>query len=360
MSTNSNDLLQSITQGVVEQVIIDTFLAPTSRLLLLLQSQSGEKGSNQTNQQKRKGTIFYITQILKQEGFLGFWKGNLVEVVKNSVNTAFTSLFAKLYEPLFLNGDPNQDKLSLSFKEFVLFCAVECSALVLTYPLRVIRAKFSTLSKNPDQKGFKGLIQCIKRIWNEEGFRGFYKGFTVSLAQAINNALFLTLDRVFMREYSTETPGREHHKRKLAQEILYSGTPARMALTFLKRSRTVKSVRRSTNKMIMRAVYNIATSLILYPYGVLQTRMIMNEKTEMKEASPREFLLEVLEKEGFRGLYSGASMAGIKSMGMITIYPIARAFAKKFSRGVFGEAKKEETEGVAEKVEKKKKKCKSI
>lgn len=82
------------------------------------------------------------------------------------------------------------------FLPSLLFGAMAATtAATFTYPCDLIKRRLQMKSLN-DMEEYKGLIDCIQKIWCQEGLRGFYLGLTAcyikvipstAIASAMNN-----------------------------------------------------------------------------------------------------------------------------------------------------------------------------
>ena len=58
-------------------------------------------------------------------------------------------------------------------------------ASLVSYPHEVLRSRLQDLNKRKENVAFGGLRQLVKATWREEGFRGFYAGYKVSLLRLV-------------------------------------------------------------------------------------------------------------------------------------------------------------------------------
>jgi len=59
------------------------------------------------------------------------------------------------------------------------------------YPVDVIKSKIQTDSLDPAKRQYKGMIDCVRKTWSREGWRGFTGGLGPTL---IRYVLFTPLE----------------------------------------------------------------------------------------------------------------------------------------------------------------------
>lgn len=117
----------------------------------------------------RLGICRTAKEIFRNEGVLGFWKGNIHGVALYATyNAVQFSLFERL-------------RGTNSFIGGSLSGAV---ATVLTYPLDVLRTRFSVKSR-ATQSAYKNPIYAFKAIAQQEGVFGLYRGLAPTLLSIV-------------------------------------------------------------------------------------------------------------------------------------------------------------------------------
>ncbi|ERE88947.1 ADP/ATP translocase 2-like protein [Cricetulus griseus] len=125
--------------GGVAAAISKTAVAPIERVKLLLQVQHASK--HITADKQYKGIIDCVVRIPKEQGVLSFWRGNLANVIRYFPTQALNFAFKDKYKQIFL----------------------------------------ADVGKAGAEREFKGLGDCLVKIYKSDGIRGLYQGFNVSV-----------------------------------------------------------------------------------------------------------------------------------------------------------------------------------
>jgi len=64
------------------------------------------------------------------------------------------------------------------------------------YPVDVIKSKLQTDSINPLQRHYAGMVDCARKVWNQQGWRGFTGGLAPTLIRSpfANGATFVAFE----------------------------------------------------------------------------------------------------------------------------------------------------------------------
>ena len=79
-----------------------TVVAPLERVKILLQIQDAQKFI--AKEERYKGIVDCFSRVHKEQGFLSFWRGNVVNVVRYFPTQALNFAFKDTYKKLFMDG----------------------------------------------------------------------------------------------------------------------------------------------------------------------------------------------------------------------------------------------------------------
>lgn len=167
--------------GGVAAAISKTAVAPIERVKLLLQVQHASKQISAD--MHYKGMVDCFVRIPKEQGFTSFWRGNLANVIRYFPTQALNFAFKDKYKQIFLGG---VDKKTQFWRYFLGNLAsggaAGATSLCFVYPLDFARTRLAAdVGKGKDQREFKGLGNCLAKIYKSDGLSGLYRGFSVSV-----------------------------------------------------------------------------------------------------------------------------------------------------------------------------------
>ncbi|XP_054164951.1 ADP,ATP carrier protein-like [Oppia nitens] len=166
--------------GGVSAAISKTAVAPIERVKLLLQVQHASK---QIEESKRyKGIIDAFVRIPKEQGIMSYWRGNLANVIRYFPTQALNFAFKDKYKQVFLGG---VDKKTQFWRWFVGNLAsggaAGATSLCFVYPLDFARTRLAADIGKTSERQFKGLGDCLAKVYKSDGLIGLYRGFNVSV-----------------------------------------------------------------------------------------------------------------------------------------------------------------------------------
>jgi solute carrier family 25 folate transporter 32 len=127
----------------------------------------------------------------KTEGVRGFYRGVGVSLIGNSHG----AIQFAVYEPLKnIWRNHFNDKFQSSTEEqqeekmgnaatLVISGSAKIIAGTVTYPYQVIRSRLQTY--HADEKFGKGIRGVTLKVWQEDGWRGFYKGLGTNIVRVL-------------------------------------------------------------------------------------------------------------------------------------------------------------------------------
>lgn len=217
------------------------------------------------------GALDVIRQLVKNEGFAGFYKGTLTPLVGVGacVSVQFSvNEFMKRYYDQKLNGKP------LSLLQFF-----NCGAIAgfangfLTSPIEHIRIRLQTQTTGKEM--FHGPIDCFKKLYQIDGLRGIYKGLGPTLfRESVGLGIYFATYEALIAEDI-----KRHHISRSDIEpwklCLYGGLSG----------------------------YTLWTSI--YPVDIIKSKMQTDSLTGAKYKNSISVVKDIFHKQGIKGFYKG-------------------------------------------------------
>ena len=159
---------KSLVAGGVAGAVSRTVVSPLERIKLLFQMQGQPPTYTSTWQAMRR--------IYRDDGLKGFFYGNLANVIRITPTSAFQFFFYDLYKRAFYHNRKDLTPLERLWAGGL----AGCTALVLTYPLDLVRARL-TFQTSQDRQ-YKGIVHGLTTVVTKEGPLALYKGLWPSVA----------------------------------------------------------------------------------------------------------------------------------------------------------------------------------
>ena len=159
---------KSLVAGGVAGAVSRTVVSPLERIKLLFQMQGRPP--------KYTGVLQAMRLIYREDGVKGFFYGNLANVIRITPTSAFQFYFYELFKKVFFQGRKELTPLERLFAGGT----AGCTALVLTYPLDLVRARLTFQTSQNRQ--YKGIIHGLTTVVSKEGPLALYKGLWPSIA----------------------------------------------------------------------------------------------------------------------------------------------------------------------------------
>jgi solute carrier family 25 folate transporter 32 len=166
------------------------FVAPILKVKIRLQTESMHK----ENYRPSGGVLTAVKTIYKEEGLLSFYAG-FKGVVANSFQSGLYFSFCEILERFFISKFSNDYSKLLS-----TFCASVVANIVsvaLMYPNDNIVSRLQY--QNLQNKVYDGYKDCAIKVFQKEGFSGFYKGCAASLIRSTISITAWMMTYKFMR-----------------------------------------------------------------------------------------------------------------------------------------------------------------
>ncbi|OLY79715.1 putative mitochondrial carrier [Smittium mucronatum] len=266
--------------GGVAGAVSRTVVSPLERMKILFQVQDANRSSY-------SGVIGTLKKIWKEEGFLGYMRGNGTNVIRIVPYSAVQfATYERLKRLLMEKGKTELD----TKRRLTAGAGAGIASVITTYPLDIVRTRISVqtgkiyenaASLPKDAKGrpiippMPGIVKTFVKIYTTEGgFRAIFRGLGATLTGvapyvALNFQCYEVLRKFF-------TP---------AGESSPSGV----------------------NKLICGAIAGCIAQTFTYPLDVLRRKMQVASMSELElgYSSTWDALKKILATEGPKGLYRG-------------------------------------------------------
>ncbi|CAF1162942.1 unnamed protein product [Didymodactylos carnosus] len=161
--------------------ISKTVVAPLERVKLLLQTQDVNQKALEKGKYKGFGDCF--VRCVKEEGALSLWRGNWANVIRYFPTQALNFAFKETYQKMFANYNPKTDPYKFFAGNLFAGGMAGATGLLFVYPLDFARTRLGVdIGKNVHERQFKGMNDCLVKIFKADGIRGLYRGFSISVA----------------------------------------------------------------------------------------------------------------------------------------------------------------------------------
>ncbi|KAA8528275.1 hypothetical protein F0562_035630 [Nyssa sinensis] len=259
--------------GAVAAMVSRTFLAPLERLKL----EYIVRG-------EQKSLFELIKTIAASQGLRGFWKGNLVNILRTAPFKAVNFCAYDTYRKQLLKISGNEE--TTNFERFLAGAAGGVTATVLCLPLDTIRTKIVA----PGGEALGGVIGVFHHIIQTEGFFSLYKGLLPSIiSMAPSGAVFYGVYDILKSAYLHSPEGR-----KRIENMKQQGRELN-ALDQLELG--------PIRTLLHGAISGACTEVATYPFEVVRRQLQMQVKAT--KLSALATFIKIVEQGGIPALYAG-------------------------------------------------------
>jgi len=274
----NKDFVLDFVAGGVSAAVSKTVVAPLERVKILLQIQDAQKFI--PKDQQYKGIVDCFSRIYREQGFLSYWRGNVVNVIRYFPTQALNFAFKDKYKKLFLDGVDKSHFWKMFAGNLASGGAAGATSLLMVYPLDFARTRLGAdVGKAAADREFKGLADCIIKCYKADGVvRGLYPGF-ISSVQGI-----IIYRAIYFGAYDT------------AKDLL--NNPNILV------------------KFGIAQVVAMSSVTIAYPFDTVRRRlMMMSGEGEKMYSGTIDCWRKIIRDEGARALYKGNFTNVLRSIG---------------------------------------------
>jgi solute carrier family 25 (mitochondrial phosphate transporter), member 23/24/25/41 len=168
--------------GGLAGMIAKTATNPLERIKML--SQTGEHSLQSSSSSARPSIVGLYRDIIKNEGVLGLWAGNGVNLLRVFPAKAVVFASNDFYKHLFSQLSDSSASSTSGLGGSMSFLAGGCAgvtASAATYPLDFARGRIAGKLGVDGRKAYGGIVQTVVLTVKDEGFLALYKGVTPTL-----------------------------------------------------------------------------------------------------------------------------------------------------------------------------------
>ncbi|OQR78695.1 calcium-binding mitochondrial carrier protein SCaMC-2-like [Tropilaelaps mercedesae] len=228
---------------------------------------------------KECGSVVNCIRILKKEGGArGLWRGNGINVIKIAPESALKFLTYDRLKNLIRGDEDREIRLSERFFAGALAGAI---AQTIIYPMEVLKTRLALRRTGQ----YSGIIDAFTKIKGQEGWRALYRGYMPNLVGIFPYAgLDLAIYEGLKNWYIKKHDGKNDNKRPSLLVIV--GIPL---------------------------VSSSCGQAASYPLTLVRTRLQAATTTQVPKVSFINMLWNILQTEGYRGLYRGFAPNAMKA-----------------------------------------------
>jgi len=276
---------------VFSAAVSKTAAAPIERVKLLIQNQDEMIKSGRLTE-PYKGISDCFARVIKEEGVVSLWRGNMANVIRYFPTQALNFAFKDYFKRMF-NFNKDRDGYWKWFGgNLASGGAAGACSLFFVYSLDYARTRLANDNKSAKKGGqrqFNGLIDVYRKTLATDGIQGLYRGFNISCVGII------VYRGLYFGMYDSLKP------------VLLTGN---MKDSFFA-------------SFLLGWGITIGAGLASYPIDTIRRRMMMTSGEAVKYTSSYHAGMEIVKKEGVKSLFKGAGaniLRAIAGAGVLAGY----------------------------------------
>lgn len=263
--------LIDLASGGTAAAVAKTAVAPIERVKILLQVQDAQKTI--AVEKRYKGIIDVLIRVPKEQGLAALWRGNLANVIRYFPTQALNFAFKDSFKEMFMGGIDKEKQFWKFFAgNLAAGGAAGAASMCFVYPLDFARTRLAADIGKGASREFKGLTDCIVKVFKSDGPVGLYRGFFVSVQgiiiyRAAYFGMFDTVKTLFAAE------------KKLNFFIAWA----------------------------IAQVVTVSSGILSYPWDTVRRRMMMQSgRKDILYKNSFDCAVKIIKKEGPTALFKGA------------------------------------------------------
>jgi len=277
---NSLSFVENFALSGSAAIISKTAAAPIERVKLMVQNQDEMLKSGRLTT-PYNGVLDCGGRILKEEGVLPFWRGNLANCLRYFPTQALNFAFKDKIKAQFKlsKADSAPAKFGKNIASGGLAGAMSlCFVYSLDYARTRLANDTKSVKKGGGERQFNGLLDVYKKTIATDGVAGLYRGFVISCVGIVVYRGF------YFGLYDTIKP-------------IALGEDASLLASF-----------------ILGYGVTVSAGLASYPIDTIRRRMMMTSGEAVKYSGSLDCTMQVLKQEGAMSFFKGAGANILRGM----------------------------------------------
>ena len=292
--------------GGVSAAVSKTAAAPIERVKLLIQNQD-EMIKQGRLSEPYKGIGDCFSRVIKEEGVVSLWRGNMANVLRYFPTQALNFAFKDQFKRMFGYSQAKDGYWKWFAGNLASGGAAGASSLAFVYSLDYARTRLANDNKAAKKGGsreFNGLIDVYVKTIKSDGVVGLYRGFNISCVGII------VYRGLYFGMYDSLKP------------VLLTGN---MKDSFI-------------GSFLLGWGITIGAGLASYPIDTVRRRMMMTSGQAVKYKSSMHAFSEIIKNEGTKSLFKGAGaniLRAVAGAGVLAGYDQLQVifFGKTYGSG---------------------------
>ncbi len=296
---------------------------------LILQTQA----VNSDVKTRYNGLTDCFKRVYQEQGLLSFWRGNGANLLRYFPHQALSFAFKDKFRALAALNNNTHTQVPL-WKVIIgnVFSAGAGGglSLIALYPLDMARTRLAAdVGSSRQSRQFNGTIDCLNKIYKDNGMRGIYTGIGVSITGVV------VFRGLFMGGYDSVK-----YIMDLDNTNTNRGEGGSSQIDWLNIGK----------RLLAAQVVTVTAGTLCYPIDTVRRRVMMQSKKIVNSTTTAESVtvsghvsglryngaidafFTILKEEGYRGIYSGLSANLIRGFAgpiLLVSYDIFKEFSRK-------------------------------
>jgi len=277
--------------GGVSAAVSKTAAAPIERVKLLIQNQDEMIKSGRLSE-PYKGIGDCFSRVIREEGVLQLWRGNMANVLRYFPTQALNFAFKDQFKRMFGYSQAKDGYWKWFAGNLASGGAAGACSLAFVYSLDYARTRLANdnkAAKKGGERQFNGLLDVYRKTLATDGITGLYRGFNISCVGIV------VYRGLYFGMYDSLKP------------VVLQGS---MKDSFI-------------GAFLLGWSITIGAGLASYPIDTVRRRMMMTSGEAVKYKSSMHAFNEIIKKEGVKSLFKGAGaniLRAIAGAGVLAGY----------------------------------------